>query len=95
MVTAVCDPPEPQATANRTLRCLFDFTDDTYRLLGDSLECAGACLVVDGGAVQINALAYPIYKIHNAFFFYIIGGIHKKFKSKTMQRFKSKHRLRQ
>ena len=41
VVTAVCEPPEALAPVNRVLRCVFDFTDDTYKLLGDSLECAG------------------------------------------------------
>ena len=48
VVTAVCDPPGAAlAPVNRTLRCLFDYNDDTYRLLGDSLVCAGACVTVE------------------------------------------------
>ena len=45
VVTAVCDPPDALAPVNRAVRCVFDHTDDLYRLLGDSLECAGACLL--------------------------------------------------
>ena len=41
VVTAVCEPPEALAPVERTLRCVFDFTDDTYKMLGDSLDCAG------------------------------------------------------
>ena len=31
------------ATVTKTLHCSFDYTDGNYKLVGDSMECAGAC----------------------------------------------------
>ena len=47
VMTAVCDWPGALAPVNITFRCVFDYTDDQYRLLGDTLDCAGARLNVE------------------------------------------------
>ena len=47
VVTAVCDSNSALAPVNRTVRCVFDPAADQYRLLGDSLECAGACVTAE------------------------------------------------
>ena len=44
VVTAVCDWPAARAPVNRTARCVFDPAADQYRLIGDSFDCAGACV---------------------------------------------------
>ena len=56
VVTAVCEPPEALGPVDRTLRCVFDFTDDTYKLLGDSLECAGQCSLQQNCLLQDSGM---------------------------------------
>ena len=43
VVTAHCEPAASIVATQeeRKLYCVFDFTDDTYKLMGDSLDCTG------------------------------------------------------
>ena len=45
VLTAECNSTSGSAAApvTKTLRCSFDYTDGNYKLVGDSMECAGAC----------------------------------------------------
>ena len=49
VVTAECNSSTSgsaaaaEATVTKTLHCSFDYTDGNYKLVGDSMECAGAC----------------------------------------------------
>ena len=42
-MTAECIPTGTRSIVNKTVQCFFDYSDDQYRLLGDSFDCAGAC----------------------------------------------------
>ena len=41
VITATCNLTQALAPTQRSARCVFDFTNDTYRLLGDSFDCSG------------------------------------------------------
>ena len=41
VLTATCNLPQALGPTQRSARCVFDFTDDKYKLLGDSFNCAG------------------------------------------------------